>query len=330
MVDDETCRVRGAQWLAQWLASLCKSTQDRLDELREGVDAELAGTEQRLSALPASAGRTRGRPSGDDLHALLEQYCRHRMYEYVITSVTRVLKTAKGQVSSVRDELIDFERELRHLGSHFDTTRSFDSLVGDETSVSDNLLESVGHVLLEKVDDLTGRLRQHLQGEVLKEAGGLRRLLDQGGDPRSQLPATFRSIARGTVVGAMRSLDVADILFHDEAESVTSAFTQSLAAAQPQLLRCGGARRLLVMLPKNSTHVRPLRILHEQFGETPSVSRNNDGDFVLCYEVEGISLTQAAVTIIDGRRDFVEFAGRLHTRTDVHWSPLPDVDQDGD
>ena len=52
---------------------------------------------------------------------------------------------------------------------------------------------------------------------------------------------------------------------------------------------------------------------------------NNDGDFVLCYEVEQLSLTQVAVTLIDGRRDYAEYAERLHTRTDLGWSRLPDL-----
>ena len=38
-----------------------------------------------------------------------------------------------------------------------------------------------------------------------------------------------------------------------------------------------------------------------------------------------MSLTQAAVTIIDGRRDFAEAASRLHTRNNVAWSSLPDL-----
>jgi hypothetical protein len=79
------------------------------------------------------------------------------------------------------------------------------------------------------------------------------------------------------------------------------------------------------MLPRGSTQVRPLEILHEEMNETPSVVENCDGDFILCYEVEQISLTQAAVQLIEGRRDFAEAASRLHTRNDVNWSNLPDL-----
>ena len=328
MVDDETSRVRGAHWLAKWLSGLCKSTEERVNELRKNVEAELTETERLLTLAANYRGRGRDRAILDELPDLLEQYCRHRLYERVVLGVAKIAKSAKGQVAAVRDELVDFERELRHIGSHFDTSRTFDSLVGDDDVGADKLLESVGHIMADGIGDLTEKLQQRLQNEVLKDAGGLRKLLNQGGDARNRLPGTIRSIARTTVVGLMKTLDVADVMFHDEeqADNEATMLSDSLASAKPRLLRCGGAKRLLMMLPRGSTHVRPIEILHEQMNETPSVTQNHDGDFVLCYEVERISLTQAAVTIIEERRDFAEFAGRLHTRTDVAWSPLPDVD----
>ncbi len=99
----------------------------------------------------------------------------------------------------------------------------------------------------------------------------------------------------------MKTMDVADLMFSQgqQVDDDATTLAESLASAQPRLMRCGGAKRLLVMLPNGSTNVRPLEILHEQMNETPSVAQNNDGDFILCYEVEQISLTQVAVTIID-------------------------------
>ncbi len=77
--------------------------------------------------------------------------------------------------------------EIRHLADHFDTSRTFDSLVGDDGVGADDLLESVGHVLVDGVSELTERLDQQLQVVVLKDAGGLRKLLGQGGDGAQQV-----------------------------------------------------------------------------------------------------------------------------------------------
>ena len=182
-------------------------------------------------------------------------------------------------------------------------------------------------MLVDGARDLTERLDQRLATAVLKDAGGLRRLLGQGGDVRNKLPGIVRSIARTTVINLMKTLDAADMMFarQRDVDSDSATLAESLASARPRLMRCGGSKRLLVMLPSGSTHVRPLEILHEEMDETPSVAENNDGDFILCYEVEQLSLTQVAVTLIDGRRDYAEFAARLHTRTDVDWSTLPDI-----
>ncbi len=125
----------------------------------------------------------------------------------------------------------------------------------------------------------------------------------------------------------MKTLDVADVMFRgdQQVENDVTTLSDSLEAAKPRLLRCGGARRLLVVLPKGSDNARPLEILHGQLSEVPSVSRNNDGDFIICHEAEQISLTQAAVTIIGGRPDLADYAMRLHTRNDVSWLTLPDI-----
>ena len=241
--------------------------------------------------------------------------------------VAEIAKAANGQVTAIRDELIDLEREIRHLADHFDTSRTLDSLVGDDEVGADHLLESVGHVLVDGVGELTERLDQQLQASVLKDAGGLRSCLARAATRATSCPATIRAIARTTVINLMKTMDVADLMFSrgQQVDNDATTLAESLASANPRLMRCGGAKRLLVMLPNGSTNVQPLKILHEQMNETPSVAQNSDGDFILCYEVEQISLTQVAVTIIDGRQDYAEFANRFHTRTDVDWSTLPDI-----
>ena len=175
--------------------------------------------------------------------------------------------------------------------------------------------------------ELTSKFDERLANSVLKDVGGLRKLLTQGGEFLRKLPGQIRAMALTTVISLMRTLDAADIMFARNRENENSAATlsESLALAKPRLLRCGGGKRLLVMLPSGSNHVRPLEILYQEMNETPSVADNNDGDFVLCYEVEQLSLTQVAVALIDGRRDFAEYAERLHSRTDVAWSRLPDL-----
>jgi len=327
-VEDEDDRVRGAQWAAQWFATHCHHVEQRLAQLHERIDGELTQQEQRLEASMAPArGRQKDREKMSSGLGIVKQMARLRLYERVVAGASSIIQAVRGQVASIQDELMELERELRHLAGQFDNSRTLDEPLEDDRQGTDNLAESVTQILVDNVERLTRELEERLAREVVMPVGGLRDLLMQGGNARNQLPDTMRGVARTTVVGIMKQLDVSDVLFphEDESQSEVDTLSECLAAARPRLLACGGAKRLLVMLPQGSTQVRPLEILHDEMNETPSVVENCDGDFILCYEVEQISLTQAAVGIIEGRRDFAEAASRLHTRNDVAWSNLPDI-----
>ena len=91
--------------------------------------------------------------------------------------------------------------------------------------------------------------------------------------------------------------------------------------AQPNLLDCGGAKRVLLVVPQGVDAEAPQMIIEKGLKESVSVAYNNVSDIVLCCEVEQMSLPRIAVTLIDGRPDYAEVASRLHTRSDVNWRP---------
>jgi hypothetical protein len=47
-----------------------------------------------------------------------------------------------------------------------------------------------------------------------------------------------------------------------------------------------------------------------------------DNSLTLCVEADGLSVPHIALSFVDRRRDRVEFAERVHCRTDVSWTPL--------
>jgi hypothetical protein len=54
----------------------------------------------------------------------------------------------------------------------------------------------------------------------------------------------------------------------------------------------------------------------------PTVLADAGSDMLVCYEVEDQPLRRMAAAVLDQRFQAVEVAARLHTRTDVPWSPL--------
>jgi len=95
-----------------------------------------------------------------------------------------------------------------------------------------------------------------------------------------------------------------------------------LRQAAPRLTGCGGARRLLLVMPRGSDPSLPSS--YQQAAEViPSVAWDSDADLTVCFEVEQLSLAHAAAALIDYRSDYAEAARRMHTRLDVPWTVMP-------
>ena len=58
------------------------------------------------------------------------------------------------------------------------------------------------------------------------------------------------------------------------------------------------------------------------FRQLPGVVPDASTDLVLLYELGDISVPHAAAHLIDFRPDLIDAASRLHTRSDITWTPL--------
>ena len=92
--------------------------------------------------------------------------------------------------------------------------------------------------------------------------------------------------------------------------------------AEPRLLRCGGATRLLVAIPERSKSSVILQEFQKQLEHVPCVIPATAGEFVTCYEVEQVPLNNVTMNLLENKPNSFEIASRLHTRTDVSWTPL--------
>ena len=91
-------------------------------------------------------------------------------------------------------------------------------------------------------------------------------------------------------------------------------------AALPQLLTHGGVYRGLAVLPQQASGVN--RVVAAELGPDASILTGVGSDIVLCQEAWDLPLVPTAVDLIQGRRDYAEFAARVVTRSDVPWTPL--------
>jgi hypothetical protein len=78
----------------------------------------------------------------------------------------------------------------------------------------------------------------------------------------------------------------------------------------------------LAVLPRGTDVLSKASELSRAADVNISAVEGNDGNTTLCVEAELSSLTHLALGLIERRRDSVEFAKRIHSRSDIAWTPL--------
>ncbi len=95
-----------------------------------------------------------------------------------------------------------------------------------------------------------------------------------------------------------------------------------LAFATPTLLEFGGTRRVLAIVPRDSASSAAQATISQQLGVAVTAIAGSDSSLTLCVEADGLSLPHIALDFVERRRDRIEFASRVHCRTDIAWTPL--------
>ena len=92
-----------------------------------------------------------------------------------------------------------------------------------------------------------------------------------------------------------------------------------LEDAAPRLETCGGNRRLWLFGACDATRESLRAAIELETSRIPSVVVDSHVDFVVGWEVEGMSLPRVAAYLMDNQRDAAQLASRLHTRVDIAW-----------
>ena len=153
----------------------------------------------------------------------------------------------------------------------------------------------------------------------------LRRILaSDENEVRRGLPQILAHTARAIVLRALKEVTLCEIRAQSEGKSQEPLFSvrHGLAAATPRLSKCGGGRRLLLVVPDGFSTDEFLRQLGDAVGPKTTLLTDADSDLRWCCETEQVGLKRVASLLLDGRYQAVELASRLHTRIDVPWSPL--------
>lgn len=324
-LDDPQERLAGARQAASWLdqhfravegaiTRLARDTADKLNELQKHAGC--------FHQTDAPAGNESGPPPVDEQLSL---YFRLRLDLLSFVAATDITRRMLCDLKTMTDDLIAFGRELGQIAS---TLASKASAPGTDPHDSDREASRSpsAEAVRSRLPDLVAAVDQRLQQEFLQPQGGLLTTVLQGGRPRAQLSAMLQEFSQQAVQDAISQVDVlADALHGGQTEAADeSPLRQGLESAMPQALQFGGCRWVLTVLPKEATTQVDTAQLSQALGADTSRTVGYDNSLMLCVEAERLSLVHVAVDIVNHRRDCTEFAHRVHTRTDIAWTPLVD------
>jgi hypothetical protein len=337
----EIATAAGAE-LRQWLLSLVNSPEHRLagaqqmadglaehlrDLSREAGEAIQAATNELRSLKELLLGdkkgsknwlRFRGFFSGRRLVAdrRLSEYFELRLHELTLNAFCRLVGLVLAQVATVGDKLRNLAADFNRLIEQFSTAPA----VADAATVRSKALQRVAAAqIAARKAELLAEMERAME-EDLREAA-----TTEVRDVRSRVSVEVRRISQMLILRMLKLFAIQETTAALEGRPHEPLFEipSGLKEALPQRFNaCGGQRRLLVVAPEQLAPMVAAQTPDNNETPAATVLADAGSDILICYEVEDQPLRRMAAKLLDQRFQAVEVASRLHTRTDVPWTPL--------
>lgn len=330
VADQTEIRLAGAQSVVDWLNEYLRALERELATQLQALQGRLR--DQGMSPPEVSSPTCRKSRNGPEVappgtwkeHLVAQGWL--LLDQWAVHGARRLVQTLLLKSQTVSESLISMRREVQRLAKPFEGPAPWAALPQAEPLLASDD-EGVDRAILRELQDrfegLAARFEKATSQELLAQRGGLVRLLSAGEDALRLLPGQLRAAARWEVAEALKEVDVARLVLGPLAENgARDRLGQFIEAAWPRLLACGGAKRLLLLMPPSSTANQVPRIIAEHRQESANVLFASGGDLVACYEAEQIPLVAVAASLVRDDLQYLEASRRLHTRTDIEWCSL--------
>jgi hypothetical protein len=314
--------------LRRWFVSRLDDPQQRLAGARRslstleshlnGVDAKLQKLEHSLAIKVGrlSRGQEAASESGDtdaDVPPAMKplDYMQKRLDHLAAYVAGHTARLLLSDAKVCGEELISLGREFNQMAKN-------NAAQAAETNNADGS-DPLAAWLTPRLDALAEEVDGRLANECLREQG-LWTTVMQGGRRRAQLCARLNELSRQGVLRALGDVNVLDE-FATSAANATTEMQSHLASATPALLAQGGARRILAIMPHDG-NANSAAELSTRLNLNLNTMVGGDNNMTLCVEASGLTVCDVAVELVQRRRDRVDFAGRVQSRTDIQWTPL--------
>ncbi|MCA9149034.1 MAG: protein kinase [Planctomycetales bacterium] len=314
------------QGLNQQVTDLLETCQADIEQLQGMIRCGCRPQTQK------ALNETESAQADDRLRKALERLGVAKYSQIQLSSCKTCLAHIGTQLPGVGDVLRDLQQHLRRAAERFQNRFAEEEklasigVAGQYGLIPSLVTKKVTANLSELVLDLDERM----QSAFLAEFGGLRQLATRNHHEWTHtLERDLNQQARLAVSSQVRQLDL-NRLFADNKispDKISAWARGTMNAAVPHLLHnCGGSSRLLVAFPEG-TDPEPIRQVVEGVSQDrPSYMAVTNGDVIMCYEVGQIPATQIAAALLHNCPEALDLINRIHTRTDVEWTPIIRLD----
>jgi hypothetical protein len=321
-------RLSGAQQATAWFARHFGMMESTALQVVQRLSDEAAALKNRLTAEAAFASR--GEDQGDggrgnevrrQLAESMLRYGQLRAYEVAHRCVGDMARKMRQQMAAVSGDFASLRNKLGQLATHFDaldsTAAGRDSKPGTRAAERGRHLPPPGDN--GRSSQLAEMVERQLSASLAPGDRSLFRLLTGALRDPDVLVKSLRAAARHVLAEQADSKEAPPPELSGSADCCAAdSLPARLEESTPRLLACGGAKRVLALVPRDA-HLETLKRKLEPSLGAISVQPQEEDELVLCCEAERIPLDNVAASLIAGRQEYVDLAARLHTRVDVDW-----------
>jgi hypothetical protein len=286
-----------------------RTTEESLLPLLRGVQEDI----DRLKRTAAHNNANEQASTPEECRSLCQRYCMLRFCERIWLAWAAYLRTIRENTGNSASTLISLRSHLQkldeRLGRSIRTrTQARDlSEHADEPSIESSALQSTAESLILPFD------------EKLRHEGKIK-LGDMLSAPQSDAWKELPEAIRNEALAFLIEHQIGRAFEKSSSCSVKDDISALVGAIAPRLSRVGGGRRVLAVLPKQTTPDPWRKKLMGEFGNCVTTQQDAGGGVFMCSEVEGLEIGTIIDSLTHNDAGLVDMASRLHTRIDVDWS----------
>jgi hypothetical protein len=301
-LDDRQERLAGAQRAVQWMVEHLKRVDADAARLGDGLSRQAAGF---VDELRRDAKADAAPPAAAIARSLA--YFRMRIDQQAVRAGGIIARRLLGELKSVGATISEFGRHLKHMAVNLPA--------GATPEQGDGLADPLAAAIADRLAVLTAAIDAELQSQFIDPQGGLLTTIMGNSRIRAQMLVALGKLSRRT---AEELASRPEVLNSALAALDANGGDESCLAVIPPFLEHGGAYRKLTVMPAEAGAARAASPL----AGDATVAVAPGADVVTVCEGWRLPLVHVALDLIQRRRDYADFAGRVQTRCDVPWAPL--------